>query len=434
MKAKRNIKLSLIAGFTLLSFIPLMAQEETAESDTLYTIIDQVRTDLNDLKKLKISGYVQAQYQYADSIGAKSFAGGNFPALSDNRFALRRGRLKFAYTGTFSQVVVQFDVSESGLSTKDAYFMVTEPWLNSLSLTAGIFNRPFGYEIEYSSTMRESPERSRMIQILFPQERDLGAKLTLQAPKTSRWNFIKLDLALVNGNGINADFDKQKDFIGHLSLSRANRSETIKYGLGASYYSGTVFAGGASANEPVNVYTFNANKFELQTKEYGSRLKREYIGFDGQFTVENPLGMTTLRGEYIFGTQPAKEGSDPNASTSIKTNVAPNYDTYVRNFSGFYVYFVQNILHTRHSFVAKYDTYDPNTKISGTNLTSAGESNLSVADIKFNTLGLGWIYRYDNNLKFIVYYDMVNNESTQIAPYTKDKKDNVLTARIQYKF
>jgi hypothetical protein len=48
-------------------------------------------------KKLKISGYVQAQYQKAESDGIESFAGGNFGTGIDNRFSIRRGRVKFTF-------------------------------------------------------------------------------------------------------------------------------------------------------------------------------------------------------------------------------------------------------------------------------------------------------------------------------------------------
>ena len=36
----------------------------------------------------------------------------------------------------------------------------------------------------------------------------------------------------------------------------------------------------------------------------------------------------------------------------------------LRNFSGYYIYFIKNI-GSKNQFVAKYDFYDPNTKLSG---------------------------------------------------------------------
>ena len=49
--------------------------------------------------------------------------------------------------------------------------------------------------------LRESPERGRMSQLIFPNERDLGAMLTIQGPKLSNWNWLKLEAGLFNGTG-----------------------------------------------------------------------------------------------------------------------------------------------------------------------------------------------------------------------------------------
>ena len=63
-----------------LSITLLSAQEEANPLDTMGTAINKLQSELSILKKLKISGYIQAQYQIADTAGISSFAGGNFPA------------------------------------------------------------------------------------------------------------------------------------------------------------------------------------------------------------------------------------------------------------------------------------------------------------------------------------------------------------------
>ncbi len=100
---------------------------------------------------------------------------------------IRRGRVKFAYEGKLSQFVLQIDATEKGVALKDAYINFKDPWLQMFTLQAGVFDRPFGFEVHYSSSMRESPERARITQTLFPQERDLGAMLTIQPRKESRF-------------------------------------------------------------------------------------------------------------------------------------------------------------------------------------------------------------------------------------------------------
>ncbi len=70
------------------------------------------------------------------------------------------------------------------MSIKDAYLRFSAPWLkNAVALKGGVYDRPFGFEISYSSSSRESPERSRIFQVLFPGERDLGFGLELQGPE-----------------------------------------------------------------------------------------------------------------------------------------------------------------------------------------------------------------------------------------------------------
>ncbi len=87
---------------------------------------------------------------------------------------------------------------------------------------------------------------------------------------------------------------------------------------------------------------------------------------------------------------------------------------YQRNFGGYYVYYVQNI-GAREQVVVKYDVYDPNTKVAAGDFTTAntsGARGLSANDIKYSTLGLGFIHHLDDNVKFVLYYEWVKNEET----------------------
>lgn len=407
------------------------AQEALAPLDTLARFAQKTAMEVDKIKKLKITGYIQAQYQIADTAGITSFAAGNFPATSNNRFSIRRGRLKLVYEPNYlSNLQFQIDLTERGLVVMDAFYRITDPFIKSISLTAGIHDRPYGYEISFSSSNRETPERSRLFQTILPSERDLGAKLTFQAPKGNPWNVLKFDIGLYNGTGlIGSDFDNKKDLISHLAYNKTNQNGAVSYGLGASFYHGgvrqatrNIFSdlhtdGNGLAKFYIDSASSNINKYAL----------RQYWGFDGQITFKNPLGFTTLRAEYIAGTQPG---------TSIATrspSVDPNTDTYIRNFDGAYLYFIQSI-GAKHKIMVKYDWYDPNTKIAGSSIGKSG-SYTTKTDIKYNTLGLGYLFNYDANVKFIAYYDIVKNEiSDNVKDYKKDLKDNVWTFRIQYRF
>ena len=47
--------------------------------------------------KIRMSGYIQPQFQVASDKGARSYEGGDFPVIFNNRFMLRRGRIRFDY-------------------------------------------------------------------------------------------------------------------------------------------------------------------------------------------------------------------------------------------------------------------------------------------------------------------------------------------------
>ena len=381
-----------------------------------------VEDALRVLQKLKVSGYIQAQYQWGEKNASLKVGNGNAnPDESFNRVGIRRGRIKFTYEEGIASGVFQLDITEKGVGIKDAYLGVKDPWVGTSSLKAGVFDRPFGNEISYSSSRRESPERSTVFQTLFPEERDLGAALTLQASKTSPWNILKLEAGLFAGNGIKQETDNRRDFIGHLSATK-NIGSDAKWGVGVSYYNGGVFQG----NE--KVYTMDGNAFVLRehADNVGEFAKREYLGFDGQFSVMSGAGLSQVRAEYLSGTQPGSKSNSksPNASAPVIT------DTYIREFCGGYVIFVQDLGRSPLSVVLKYDWYDPNTKVAG---DEVGLSGTGSADLDQNTLGLGMLWRVSNNIRLQAYYEINKEEKTQNVA-TSNLKNDVFTLRLQYKF
>ena len=387
---------------------------------------EKLDAEIAKQKKLKVSGYIQTQWQWGEEAASLKVGSGNENSSdSFNRFGIRRGRLKFVYEEKIGSAVFQLDITEKGVKFKDAYLNIKDPWLGAFSLRGGIFDRPFGNEISYSSSRRESPERSTVFQTLFPDERDLGAMLIFQAPNKSSWSILKLEAGLFAGNGIQLDTDNQKDFIGHLSLAKTVRA--VSFGLGASYYNGKVY----QTNN--NVYTEKGGSFVLNDAEAnkGGHAKREYFGFDAQFSIKSGLGLTQLRGEYLFGQQPGTDKSTKSPNYSSFPD--PGTDTYIRDFSGWYVILVQDIGRTPFSAVLKYDSYDPNTKVSGNGVDSG--KGFKKADLAQNTLGFGLLWHINSALRLQAFYEINRNEqSTGIEGMNKDLNNEVFTLRLQYKF
>lgn len=387
-------------------------------------VANNAKGNNNHDKKVVISGYIQTQLQYGQKdaslyVGAKNENSNE----SFSRIGVRRGRVKLAYQEGLFSGVFQTDITEKGVALKDAYISATAPTLYNSTLRAGVFNRPFGNEIEYSSSLREAPERSDIFRALFPDERDLGAIITLQANETSTWSFLKLQAGLFAGNGINQETDSRKDFIGHLSAN-AIRSRLVNITLGSSYYIGGVY------QSTEGVYRMTEGEFAANnsSNNIGKYAKREYFGFDTQIGIKSRIGATSIKAEYLFGTQPGSNNSSksPNSS-SITVN-----DIYIRSFVGGYVAFTQQIGQSPITFIAKYDWYDPNTKISG---NAIGMSNTNATDIAYSTIGVGLLWQASSNIRMQAYYDFVNNEESEnLTNYSANRKDNLFTVRLQYKF
>ncbi|HEX7844400.1 MAG TPA: porin, partial [Chitinophagaceae bacterium] len=173
-------------------------------------------------------------------------------------------------------------------------------------------------------------------------------------------------------------------------------------------------------------------KVDSAEDNLGKSSPRHYYGGDVQVKLRHGWGETEWRAEYWFGTQPGTSQSTSNPGTLPNSNGVP-VPTYVRHFDGAFLLFLQNIVNKNHQLMIKYDWYDPNIRVKSKDIGKAG-TNLTSADIKFSTLGIGYAYHLNPQTKLILYYDFVTNESTQMAGYTEDLKDNILTCRLQFRF
>src|SRR5690349_14816807 len=72
-------------------------QRYLADYDTSIFIRDTLRPFLRRFENLHFSAYMQPQFQVAQQKGVESFAGRDFSQFSNNRFMLRRARVKIDY-------------------------------------------------------------------------------------------------------------------------------------------------------------------------------------------------------------------------------------------------------------------------------------------------------------------------------------------------
>jgi hypothetical protein len=436
-----SAKKFLACFFFLFLSIAGYCQRYLTDIDSSFFIKDTVRPVIKRFENLRISGYIQPQFQKAQSDGAPSFAGGNFSQFSSSRFMLRRARVKIDYvlpsTSRFPKALFSFqiDATERGVIVRDMFLKLFGTKKNIFSMTAGLFGRPFGYEVNLSSTFRETPERGRMSQILMPSERDIGLMATYEPQeKKHKMSHIKVDIGFFNGQGLSGttDFDDHKDLISRLfikpyTFNKVDISGGISY-LRGGWKNGTkyVYESGVAANGD-KIFVVDSSVSNL-----GTSSPRHYYGADVQVKLRHGWGETEWRAEYWFGTQPGTSGSTSNPGTLPNSNGNP-VPTFVRHYDGVFLLFLQNIISTKHQLLVKYDWYDPNIKVQKTDIGKTA-TNLTAADVKFSTLGIGYVYHINSQTKIILYHDFVKNESTQLAGYTTDFKDNILTCRLQFRF
>jgi hypothetical protein len=448
-----------------------------------------VENDVSSLKKIKFSGYIQAQWEHFENPSV-------YPA---NYFSVRRARLKATYEPvTGVAFVLQPDFAPGNLSLKDAYAQVNEPWLKTFSLWMGQFNRT-DYEVEYSSSKREMPERSRIIRALYPGERALGFKLEASPQSVP----LKVQIAMFNGNDFltindvdkkndnptNKDYDDFKDLMVRATYQfRLGHFGSLDFG--AHGYFGAIKATSTDLLD---------GEYKLdKTVKIGDRINKQWYGLELQFYAD-VLGGMAIKGEYILGKQ-ASVGASSSATQTITQSALANdtlfvtttttttttvYPGIVRDFSGYYVYLIKNI-GKKNQFAMRWDVYDPNTKLGSSDIGlsdhkydngSESESSNTVIedntstttvtrsvlkntlgsgtdDIKYGTLSFAWHHYFNENIRVTLAYEMPFNEkvdknSNGVGNVTKSytvngiagKLDysevfpqNVLTLRIQAKF
>jgi hypothetical protein len=355
-----------------------------------------VETDVANLKKLKISGYVQARYEYHDDAVSQTPTGttsGQGKLL--NRFFIRRGRLKATYQASAQALgVVYIDASASGVSLKEAYASLTEP-RTQLVATLGQFNWLFGYEISFSSSKREFPERTRWSRLLFPGERDRGIKLERQFLIENQYS-LNLQAGVYNGNGIDDksfgayDPNKYKDFVARASAGLG----FLDFGI--SGYWGRQF-----------------NPTESGSSLPASTTDKVRYGVDGQLFYEVPsLGGGVLKAEAVIAKEP-KDQSKP-----YQTGTA------TRDVLGLDLVWAQN-LRERLQLISRLDYYDPDRDIE--------------RDC-FVTYGIGLVYFWDGNSKVKLAYEIPRAAQHSLsgrvatATGTEDERDNILTLEWVYTF
>jgi len=402
--------------FAILSVISIYGFSQTQKLDSLKDVIDRHEgklnalddrvlvneSDLFKLNKIKVSGYIQAQWEHYGKDLEKTNG-------YNNTFYIRRARIKFTYEPADGvKFVLQPDFSTGNLALKDAYTVVNLPKLKNVTLWMGQMNRP-NYDVEYSSSSRELLERARVTTTIYPGEREIGAKL--------EYNGIKVPLLaqvmIMNGNftGTQAkDADSRKDVMARFVYSVKLQDAGVGIDFGANHYFGNNLA-------KTNQYVKNSDGTVDSLNNVWRYLDKHWTG--GEIRIyADVLGGMSIKAEYVAGINSIASTVASTATTAAK-KAAPNL---YNNFTGYYITLVKNI-GAKNQAVVRYDYYDPNTKLSG---DAAGGS------LYYKTWSLAWQYYLNDNIRITAQYTMPKNEINASNP--TDYKDNLFTIRVQAKF
>ncbi len=338
--------------------------------------LSETKSSLSSMSKLKLSGYVQGRFQYADD---------SQPATVKDGFSVRRGRLKGTYKTDWAQLVLQVDATPRGVTLKDAEATLFEPWTPlKLFLTVGQMKWPFGYEVVQSSSDRELPERTRMVRAFAPGERDRGFKLGFKAKP------FDVSVGVFDGNGtddrafVGVDNGREKDVVGRACVDFGTFSGGVSGWWGKTY-----------------------NPSEL------IHHPRNRIGADAQLELDLlGLGRTALKGEFIAGTTYSSGGREVFGQTAL----------------GWYLLLVQNV-GQNHQIGARVDFFDPATGTPDGVDPASPEKPLPTNGI--TTLGLVGVHHVNGNLKLTAAYEI---PMTATAGSATDPADNLFTLQLQARF
>lgn len=305
--------------------------------------VSTLATDVSGLKKLRVSGYVQARWADQES-SANDYNNDPSTAPGQQNFFIRRARFKATYDADWSQYAVQLDATPRGVLVKEAYATLKLP--KGLAVDAGLQLFPFGYEVLVrSSADLDLLERSAVTRAYLAGEYDLGVALR------GVYGPVNFKVGLFNGNGVDA--------WGFGSSSSALDNDQLKDVIGRVGFDLGFVTGGVSGWY---------GKAIDYTSDDDTEYDRYRVGGDLQVYLDLlPIGGTALKGEYIWGRTPIGTGGGGAGSALGKTG------------HGWYGAVTQNV--SRWNQVAvRYEefTRDNTMPLTGTNVKTARSVQVAV--------------------------------------------------------
>jgi hypothetical protein len=375
--------------------------------------------------------YVQAQYETHQDSQAQLSASGT--SLEKDRFSIRRARAALIGEWQYAAMILELDANTNNgpqvdLRKAEASLQYrpdrSAPPL--VMATMGLFDAPFGYELDESPRQRFFMERTTVSQALFPGEPDLGFRLAGAA------GFFRWTLAAQNGVPLgSASSFVEQDPTGTQDVFFRFGADThplpdlqvagdVSAMRGHGFHAGATPTGSSlqwhDTNEDGAVQASELAGVAAQAGAPSQDFDRWAVGADLRMHYRSFLGVTKIYGEFVIA-------QNLDRGLYVADPIATGLDT---RELGFYAAAVQEITQWG-SVGLRYDFYDPNSNAfdkRGGSLIPFSEAITTISPMAALVL--------PDRARLVIQYDAIHNAYARNAlGVPTNLQDNVLTLRFQ---
>jgi hypothetical protein len=358
-----------------------------------------------------LTGYLQADWGIWNQMSEDELNQSTSQPLNEERFVIRRARLKATLDKTYTAGVLELDGNTVNGTTArliDAEASAKLPGEEGAPLplvmaTIGLFKIPFGYEVLQSDRDRLFLERSTAEHGLFPGEYDLGMRLQ------GGWRFLRYAVAVQNGEPLGEksfpgrDPNAGKDVAGRVGID-TSITDNVSVAVGFSGLSGFGFHPGTPATKAVVQWSDRNEDGAFSTSELvvspgiaatpSGNFSRFGYGADLNLSVAVPnVGRATAYGE-VYVAKNLDRGilpADPLGPVGRDYRELGGYGAVVLDVGDYA------------SVGARYDAYNPDRD------SSDPAKSLVPTKASYGTLGLVAALRWPEGGRLTLEYDHNTN-------------------------
>ena len=170
-----------------------------------------------------------------------------------------------------------------------------------ITIRVGQFVKPFGFDIQQSSSRREAPERGIFAGYFFPGQRDRGVMVSAKLDSFGAlWHGVQLDAGLLNGNRFFQDNNRQLNY--NVRLRKLFTSVPLAFGFSAQI-GRQIAPPGTSGTPRENVYGADVQwawkRLGVRAEVVGASMPSTFVSLEPEFTPQYRPGAHSAGGALI---------------------------------------------------------------------------------------------------------------------------------------